>query len=255
MKKYLIVIVSVVFLIGCGNDSGNKKVDSTSTTIFPPDPITHVLIMCDISRSMTPKDIEDISKAAQDLIKKLPKKAIFEVYPIEENIFSKNLLNVSDVSDQAKSAIERKREKIIKGLDSTLKQEYKERNIQSTCIVKSFKLAKNVFERKQSGEQKYNRHLVFISDMLEDCEHDFGRVNMETKAGVDSAISKIKSSYNPNFNLNELGVKLHFVIITRKLPITEEKHEAFWETVVEKLGYNSKEVINFTPDAPDAKDW
>jgi len=146
-------------------------------------------------------------------------------------------------------------EKIISLYDNVYsKSENQKKSL--SCIVKTLALANDIFVQYRSerdyGGYEYN--IVYLSDMMEECENsDYGPVSFRKDKYLYSGSNLDK--FNPGFSLSYANVS---VILTEAMPasdgyyITRDELRRVWAKILKKVGLSQQKInkLNFSVAIP-----
>jgi hypothetical protein len=112
---------------------------------------------------------------------------------------------------------------------------------QSTCIITALNTAVQSIIKTARKDQSIE--IIVLSDMLEDCPHDFGRVDIDN-ANFDVAMKMLDKMQKPEFGLKEYKkIKVSLTASSRDTKLSSDKLYTFWKKALNKFDYELKEPI------------
>jgi hypothetical protein len=146
----------------------------------PPTKERMVFIFCDVTTSLEGTERAEVARMAADILNHLPPGTSYRVYPIQAEtavlapINKELVIPPKEKSVGLQALLDKRRQQ---GLVNDLANISKETNAPQdgnerrddnrTCILNALNFAENQF--KQFSAERYDRELVIISDMLEEC--------------------------------------------------------------------------------------
>jgi len=140
-----------------------------------------VFIFCDVTTSLEGTERAEVARMAADILNHLPPGTSYKVYPIQAETSALAQINRKESSIPPREKDEglqmllenRRKQGLINELANISKEtntpqdEGERRDDNRTCILNALNFADNQF--KQFSAERYDRELVIISDMLEEC--------------------------------------------------------------------------------------
>ena len=147
----------------------------------PPQKERMVFIFCDVTISLKETERAEVARMAAEILNHLPPGTSYRVYPIQAETSALAQINQKELvipprnkDERLQTLLEKRRQQ---GLADDLANISKETNAPQdgnerrddnrTCILNALNFAGNQF--KQFPAEKYDRELIIISDMLEEC--------------------------------------------------------------------------------------
>ncbi|WP_298510933.1 hypothetical protein [uncultured Kordia sp.] len=230
-----------------------------------------IIAFCDMTTSLDSASIEKLAKDVQKMIKNVPVNTQINIYPINDNTFTDKIFfipnkNIDESSNKGVLTAQNRRKKYIDSVKNIILTKYKEvnKNAKSeykSCIISSLE---TVFDIVKTKKNKENVHVVFFSDMIEQCEiSQVGKMYMcssERNPKKDDLIQQVQEKYTPNFNLKELVDNRITVIISTNLKqqdrcLQEFERKEIWKEVFKKVGYSDKDFTSFHFNQNSRDDW
>lgn len=219
---------------------------------FRDTPQNIMVVLCDITKSLDTSSINKVKENALKILNKYPEAEIY-FFPIDSNLYTNPLLGKKSYKNMRYSEKSASEKKDVETLKINIEQTYRNRNTRASCIIKGFTMAANKFKEFKPKEN-YKFKLIFLSDMLEYCFYEPGKINLENKAQYKKALDVLQKLPTPEMPLSSLPVEITFVITAHKqLPIDENLHKEFWKAVCQKHGYEEQvfQSFNFGSSLPE----
>ena len=298
-NKSLLLIATCLVLLFSGCELTDKIFNTKSNE--PKEEISEnekpyrILLFCDITNSVNKDSIKRVKEKVEKLISSVKDRPGSKItaYPIDSGGYSEalfefevpecefgefgksldNLIKKECANKVDRVLTEKYGKEFEKSFGEILTKKYREnlqvKNLkQRSCIVNTLKKTykffyKSVDTKARREEDKYISELIYLSDMIEQCNSSIGAVYLcseSQKPNLDSILKLVESNYAPDFTLGELlGNKVSFVITTEMIGnpqhkcLTAEKLENFWETIFLKNGYSRKQfrLLHWEANLPD----
>ncbi|HJQ31435.1 MAG TPA: hypothetical protein VJ866_04635 [Pyrinomonadaceae bacterium] len=149
-------------------------------TACPPQRERVVFIFCDVTTSLEGAERAEVARMAADIVNHLPPGTSYRVYPIQAETaalthINKELVIPKREKDEGlqESLDEGRQQELVDELanvskETNARQDGNERRDDNrTCILNALNFAGN--QLKQFPAERYDREIVIISDMLEEC--------------------------------------------------------------------------------------
>lgn len=147
----------------------------------PPEKGRMVFIFCDVTTSLEGPERTEVARMAADILNHLPPGTSYNVYPIQAETAALTPINRNetviperDKDEGQQMLMERRRKQWLIDELANVSQKTnapqdpsERRDDNRTCILNALNFAGNQF--KQFSAEKYDRELVIVSDMLEEC--------------------------------------------------------------------------------------
>jgi hypothetical protein len=229
----------------------------------PPSPKTKVVIIfCDVTNSLIPKENEKVAQLANSVIDSLPVGTQYVVYPILlETQLAYPIVEAEVTWPDGDIAVERaNKKKRNEGLASDIKKLYETTNSKRgtdnrSCILNTLPVAQSYF-MQYPEEVKFDYELVFISDMIEECDATPLRhtVNLD-KSDISKEIA-LAENFPPGIDLSRVHIDVIFPSTAETMgnrhKANVEDLQRFWFAVFKKAGlkdetYRSSRQLYWTP--------
>lgn len=211
-----------------------------------------VLVFCDLTPGQNTTAIEMVIQAAQRLIKSCTNADII-FFPISKNLYTPELLHkYPEASNTPKTKNENTQYQNLIRTKIMERYKSKENITEESCILGSLGLAYDRF-KQEDVDTSDNLSIIFLSDMMEHCTYQFGKINLRDKTRIDNYIATI-SINKPEFNLAKLGVRISIMMtVPTDLPIIESEHRRFWNQAFTNFGYSDSAIqgITFSSNLPE----
>lgn len=222
------------------------------------------IIFCDITASVDSSSIHQVARNAAKLLLKFPQGSILYFLPIDETPFVEPILKFnkpligSKVTDRIKN--KRKIADAARILHNKILSRYREinadiesQNFPRSCIIQTLEVAHRIFLQFPSRNQ-YAYELIYLSDMLEECEDSpVGKIFLTDK-NYNHAEKKIRK-YSPAFSLSDVNLTVIAAFEKHRehtTYINYEKRKAIWKQIFMKAGFSEEQFNNshFLPGIP-----
>lgn len=183
-----------------------------------------VFLFCDVTNSLNPSESVTVAAMAARVLNSLPPGTAYRIFPIQaatERLTplneSESVIRPKEEDENLQAAIEQRRQEELAGKLSALYQRTnRNQNDNRTCILNALGFAANQL-KDYPVEKNYERDLVIISDMLEECnDTPFGRTVDIRKLDITAELNLAKSFPE--------GVDFSGVTINVITPATEESY-------------------------------
>lgn len=206
--RLLLVLCCCLLLSTCEVEQQKKRV---------------VFIFCDVTNSLDKSESEMVARMASDLLSNFPAGTEYRVYPILAQTYQPAPINDTEQilpprNDNPKiqevNESER-REKITSQLTNLYNVTNAGRYDNRTCILNAVNFAAN--QLKDFSPEHYDRELIFISDMIEECDVTPLQRRINIRKGDISEEVKLASNFPKGTDL----ARVRITIIT---PTTEDTY-------------------------------
>jgi hypothetical protein len=243
VKSYLYFAMITLLAISSACDVG---------PVVPPHRKQVVLIFSDVTSSLLPSENEKVATLTADVVDSLNPGTFYRVYPIqiESRLTPVNEGQVlSDTTDQGDRIIkENRRKELIRALGElyNLVKPVRDSNLQvgkpdnHTCILNTLKVADE--QLRQYDHAKYDLDLVYVSDMIEECNKPDPIHQPLTLAKRDIS-DEIDLASHADLKLDFSAVRVAVIIPATKetYTITDrpsfDQVKRFWEAIFKHCGY------------------
>ncbi|MGB8193090.1 MAG: hypothetical protein WCF67_14275 [Chitinophagaceae bacterium] len=256
MKNNLNYLIFFLFVLTSCTNAGNtentqrpKSNDWINTKDIPAD-ICYVL--CDFSASQGNKSRQTIRQNAISIYQSAATKCKIRFYDINAPQLEGPFFEFPDLLKNVQKPSQRK---IMKAkahaqkdtLDLLISNRMNTIS-KSTCIIKALDMVAASL-KKQAAQYKDQRiSVVILSDMLEDCNFDFGRINID-KGNFREADRVLATMPNPPYTFKGYkNLSLAFAASSTRTDINMTSLNNFWKQVLKKYEYDSPDPI--TPELP-----
>lgn len=231
-KFWVILLLPLLSLTNIGCHTGSSSTTRKDETIPNGGNPTYVVVLCDLSKSVNSDGSQDkigytnclqnIKNACTQILSAEPPNSHIVFYTVSESatnqpffIFDvdetnqRNALEVEELHDSCKKRIGTIIDSLSKNPETT------------SCILGSIERTNNIFS-KTDGRQGYNKKLIILSDLLEDCSYSVaGSVhikNDKTLTESDKAGLRTIYNYKSNVNFEKDHVSLTIYITSPQMP-------------------------------------
>ena len=247
---FVALSIAVGAMSACVNDA-----------LAPPRKTTVALIFSDVTSSLVPEESRRVATLTADVLDGLPPGAKYAVYPIQ--VETQRLTTVQEgmvaagTNEQAAaSAVKQQRRKELDQAITDLYEQIKRvrdhgssvgRPDNHTCILNALGFAADQF-RQFSDRDKYELELIFISDMIEECN----------RTPLHRPIALAKRDISNEIELAEttdLSLDLSAARVTIVIPSTVETYQqsqvqrpdmrelqAFWKHILKHCGFDDQSL-------------
>jgi hypothetical protein len=263
-RKPLVVLVCCLLLTGaCSSCQEHQPTSPRKSKV--------ALVFCDVTNSLIPAESEEVAILAAQILDSLPAGTKYVVYPI--NIETQRLSAIAEgqiiteKDEQAAIAVRAvRRQELTQSVSnlykamSTVKDQYGKPD-NRTCILNTLVFAEDYF-RQFNDPARYDLELIFISDMLEECNRTPLHTRIElAKRNLSKEIALARDA--------QLNLNLSHVRITAIIPTTQETYKAspgrrpsvedvkeFWKNIFRKCGFTDESLRDdqrfyFAPGLPE----
>lgn len=241
-------VLSMAALMGCNWSSA-----------LPPLKIPIVLVFCDVTNSLMPEEDKEVSLYAGAVIDHLPPRSEFALYPIQIEAQRAPLIAqgkvpilVSDKDRQDYELTNAEREREIKDkIDALYKTVNRNSADNRTCILNALAFANN--HLKQYDPSKYTFEIIFISDMIEECNNTplpARRVKLN-KHDIQTEVEQSKSfPTGLDLGSSRITIILPTARVTvdvsqRRRPDVEQLKQ-FWINILNRCGFEEHSFFDNT---------
>jgi hypothetical protein len=224
-------------------------------TSCPPPPKTRVIfIFCDVTNSLVEQESAKVATHAADVLDGLPPGSLYRLYPIQAETGQLAPLEQGKIEREDNPNVEKGRKRSRRQrLSESLAQLYKVTNVNRydnrTCILNTLGFASN--QLRDFPADKYQRELVFISDMLEECDATPLRQSVDIRKADIGREVKLAGDFPQ-------GIDFSGVIINIITPTTIETYrnydpktrpqmdalQEFWFTVFKRCNVAAESIQN-----------
>jgi hypothetical protein len=246
-----IVLLLLSTLSACGGSAQQTQSDSNKKQTKV------VLIWCDVTSSLRDLESEEVANLASSVLDHLPEDARYVVYPIQNetgrpvHIIKKGpSLDATSVSEaETEDTLNVDRATYIKKEISRLYQENKKKHPHDrrTCILNTLEVSAKYFSQ---FDDKYDPELVFISDMLEDCQYTPLHRNVQLDQQPFSETIKMIDSFAspPDLSRPRITIIVPTAKDTATVPSGQRPApldvERFWTTVFARCNFSKDLLAN-----------
>jgi hypothetical protein len=240
----------------CGNSSEEQGTKSE------PKPKTKVAILfCDVTNSLLKDENKEVGLIATAVLNNLPVGTKYVIYPIQMETQRLNpikegrVLEPDSDPDVQKAFLERTNKEVIEQIDELYRTTNTPRPANApkldnrTCILNSLNFAENYF--RQYDLKTHETELIFISDMIEECDSTPLQARIELDKQDISKEIGLAEKFPPGLNLSHTR-------ITIIIPSTKETYsnaqpgrrpsieqlKAFWYRIFKNCGLQDSALQN-----------
>ena len=224
------------------------------------------LIFCDVTNSLTKEENAKTGDIAARIVDKLPPGAVFKIYPIQqqtqlpahisldsdgngienENDYripkANNSIEAKEIEKTYPKTKEVRRQKIQDAINSLYDQLNKGPDNRS-CIINVLGFASNKFQTEYSDNRKYDLHLYFVSDMIEECNVTplANKVVEMDKPDIEAEIKRAEE-FKSEWNLARVQIYCIFpstrgtIGVNARHRPNREQVRIFWNTMFRACG-------------------
>jgi hypothetical protein len=205
-------------------------------------------VLCDFSGSQDPESLKDMLGNANAVFAALRNKFKIRFVNINAAQYERPFFEYEPVAVKTiTTPIEKRKrqafeKRIADSLAAILQQLSAKATAARTCIIKSINRVANDL----AGDPENKTHpvrILILSDMLEACSNDFGKINLE-KPPYDGAMARLKQMRKPDFTFG--GFTDLVISITassrRDIPNSDQLRR-FWVGVFAKYDYTFTQPI------------
>jgi hypothetical protein len=210
-----------------------------------------VLIMSDVTSSLLESESQQVGNLTCDVVESLPPGTRYSIYPIQIEAHNLHAIYEGTIIDEnrttTKVVIAARRDKIlteIKKLYELIKTVKRSdaygKPDNHTCILYTLEFAQKIF--KQFDQQNTDFDLIYVSDMIEECNTTpMGKPISLRRGNISEAIKLAKNT--------KLNLDLSYVRVSMLIPATDATYtaggrpnpsdvQAFWEAVLAHSGFS-----------------
>lgn len=208
-------------------------------------PVEICVVLCDFSASQG-SSLQTIKQNAMTIYNSAALNSELWYYDINAPQFEGAFLQSLKLFKNVKKPSEEKQymrhaDSLGKVLEGQLAKRSAPAASQSTCIITALNTAVQSIIKTAKKDQSIE--IIVLSDMLEDCSYDFGRVDIDN-ANFDVAIKTLDKMSKPVFGLKEYSkVKIALTASSKDTKLSGEKLYTFWKKVLGKYDYQLKEPV------------
>ncbi len=252
MKCIVCVFCILLGVHACSDTVIDKDVPTPAT-----DPADHnsaiCYVLCDFSRSQDSESLKDIVNNGNAVFEAIHKRFVIRFLNINATQYERPFFEyVPAAVKLLQTPIEKKKrrefeKKMSDSLVKVLNQWSISANADKTCIIKAIDRVAN--DLASDPENKENTiRVIILSDMLEACSNDFGKINLE-KPPYNKATMLLNRMTKPAFTFR--GFKDLLISVTASSRRDIPNHDLlrnFWVQVFAKYDYPFNNPI--TPSLP-----
>lgn len=249
---YILVVGLLMFITACVDPTSYAPDGNIPQDVSEEGDPMAILVLCDLSSSLDSNAATKIARNCMKLVEIMPYGSTIDVFPIEENTYPDALFHYKKRKALRQSDVHKLKDEIPIYADSievSVMNYYERTKVKfsskqaRSCIWANLQARVSWFDQYQEG---YCRHLIVMSDMIEECKHaPIGSVYMQEKKFNSSVRSRIESYSGEEYsNYQDLNI---LCLITssesspsRKgyLPFNEIKD--IWQLIFKRMGYQGK---------------
>jgi hypothetical protein len=219
-----------------------------------------VFIFCDVTNSLNKSESEMVATMASKVLATFPTGTEYRIYPILAQTYqlapindNEQVLPPRDENPKIQDINQKKRqEEITSKLANLYNVTNAGRYDNRTCILNAIDFASN--QLKDFGPDDYDRELIFISDMLEECDVTPLQHRINLRKGDISEEIKLASNFPKGADLSHMRI----TIIT---PTTEDTYLKYQPGLrppmssLQEFWYNIFKQCNIPPEAFPVSDY
>jgi hypothetical protein len=212
-------------------------------------PVCYVL--CDVSTSLNSADAKTARHHAEAIFRRA-KGYDFKYFDISDAFFKRSFFEYeAPVPGQILTPTERERIKRAFSSNCDRLHQILENLYHSpssnTCIIRTIRKVANSIAADNKAELKEIK-IVILSDMLEDCANDFGKIDIGS-GDFKAATRTLSGMPTPNFSFSGYrNIEVSIVVTSEQNIGDDSPLFSFWKTMFKKYGYDLNKPI--TPDLP-----
>lgn len=269
MKHLQIVLVgltTVLLLARCGQPAQNAPAASPSA-----DTTDVILVFADLTTSTDSSHIETLAQNVYNIIVSSPHEAKVKIYPIDRSpsvapiaVFTVPPLPGTYEKSKLRDMVVATALAAYKRVRQLYTDVYASAHTESiSCLIRSLETAHNHFSQDRADSKPYRFELIYLSDMVEECDDTPGGAVHMTKGNFH--LPADLQSYAPAFKLNYAHVSI--VISTQghvinSPAISPEDLKVAWRAIFQKVGFTQAQIegmgfVNSLPPRfhPDNSPW
>jgi len=223
----------------------------------PPDKERVVVIFSDVTSSLLKKESEQVASITCEIVDSLSPGTRYYVYPIqtegqklepmyEGTVVAQDRATTKAVSDARKKKLSEEIERLYDLIRTTKRADAYGRPDNHTCILYTLEYAQKIF--KQFDEKNTDFDLIYVSDMIEECNvTPMGKPIALTQSNISEAI---KLARETNLNLDLSHARVSMIIPATDLTYTASGRPNssqvldFWEAILTHCGFNEDSLKN-----------
>ncbi|HEV7745471.1 MAG TPA: hypothetical protein VGO56_10785 [Pyrinomonadaceae bacterium] len=224
----------------------------------PPERERVVLIFSDVTSSLLQSESEQVGTLTCDVLDSLPPGTQYRVYPIQIEgqklePMDEGTIVVNQIPGTTHAVNQARRKKIsdeIKKLYELIKPVRRAdadgKPDNHTCILYTLKFAQNIF--KQFDEKNTDFDLIYVSDMIEQCNTT--PMGKPISLGQANTSEEIKLAKETNLNLDLSHARVSMIIPATDATYTASGRpnpsdlQAFWEAILLHCGFSEDSLKN-----------
>lgn len=252
-----VVAAFALFLLGASECNGRRE--------LPAPPQRAYVIFIDLSLSLNETQAQVVPEVMQKLVQGMPGGSRISVYPIAEEVVATGALLQAHLP-KGENATERARlqkrraelaPQVIEAVASMRQTLRAGTTLRHTCISDALRQAAKEVRDLRSVDPSVDVEIVFVSDMLEDCQASLlGRPVSLEKPNISPEVV-LARSLPRNATLVDLG-RAHVTMLLPPLALAvpktarPETHdlEAFWRAVLDRCN-DEREAFRFGTEIPE----
>jgi hypothetical protein len=244
VKNYVYLTVMILLVITSACDD---------SPVVTPHRKQIVLIFSDVTSSLLPSENEKVANLTADVVDSLAPGTFYQIYPIQIEARVTPVKEghvLTNTTDQGNTFVKEKRRNeliqflgglynVVKGVRDNNAKAGKPDN--HTCILNTLRVADQ--QLRQYDHAKYDLDLVYISDMIEECNRPDPMHQPLTLAKRDIS-NEIDLASRADLKLDFSGVRIAVIIPATNETYTVmerpslEQLKRFWEAIFRHCGYS-----------------
>jgi hypothetical protein len=251
---HIYALLFFVLIAACKSTSTDRAVKDNNTTSRVTGkyeasvnaPLCYVL--CDFSASQDPASTEDMTTNAASIFDAIKEEYSVTCININTSQYERPFFQYSppDSKDIETPKEKKKRKELVKqqqdSLTSRLNRLKMAIRASNTCLIRALERVASDLAVDPDNKAKPVR-IIILSDMLEACANDFGRINLE-KQPYKQAIAMLKKMKRPGFGFGGYSNIDISVTASSRISINDPGGlRNFWKEVFAKYGYTFNSPI------------
>jgi hypothetical protein len=216
------------------------------------------VIFCDLSTSVDSLSIKKVAQDAGKLLLKFPPESKLYYLPIDETPYIKPIM-IYDKPRKPKTTSEkegyliitkRKAQQVHNNIIMLYRNVYASaefRNRPLSCIIRTLDTANSIFSQYRSTNKSFTYELIYLSDMLEECNNSpIGPLYMHKKNYLD--VKRKISTYNPGFDLSFVNLSVIVSIEQYAMSsayVNSEELKGLWRNIFMRAGFTNEQLRTF----------
>lgn len=242
--KIFVCLTMVIIILSCCTNANSAGIDEArpkQITSDVPIPADICYVLCDFSASQG-NSLQTVKEKAYRIYDAAKLKCEVFFFDINGPQFSDPFFSSDLLLKNAKRPSDKENfKKKADSLGNTLKVELSKKSVpnasQNTCIIRSITTTvQSLTDKIKNSEQRI--WIIILSDMLEDCTYDFGKIDIDN-ASYEIAMKQLDKMPKAIFTLKDFkNINIKLAVCSKDNTISSEKLFLFWKKVFARYDYN-----------------